>query len=100
VYRNITEILTAFNRTDLLEYMQTYWKDYKGNDDLFWQHEWSKHGTCISTLEPKCYMEHRPTEEVVDYFDRAVELFKELPSYEVRLLLLPSYMPSCRLLFQ
>ena len=63
--------------------MSTYWKDYKGDDETFWQHEWSKHGTCISTLEPHCYTDHKATEEVVDYFQKAVDLFKELPSYEV-----------------
>lgn len=62
--------------------MSTYWKDYKGDDESFWYHEWVKHGTCISTLEPKCYTDHKPTEEVVDYFQKAVDLFKSLPSYE------------------
>jgi ribonuclease T2 len=62
--------------------MQTYWKDYKGDDETFWQHEWSKHGTCISTLEPECYTDHKATEEVVDYFQKAVDLFKSLPSYQ------------------
>ncbi|KAJ4291177.1 Ribonuclease T2 precursor (RNase T2) [Kalmusia sp. IMI 367209] len=62
--------------------MNTYWKDYQGDDETFWEHEWSKHGTCISTLEPECYTDHKPTEEVVDYFQKAVDLFKSLPSYD------------------
>ena len=62
--------------------MQKYWKDYQGNDESFWEHEWGKHGTCISTLEPSCYPNHQPTEEVLDYFTRAVSLFKSLPSYQ------------------
>ncbi|KAF2738288.1 ribonuclease T2 [Polyplosphaeria fusca] len=81
-YTNITNILQSFGKTDLLSYMQTYWKDYQGNDETFWQHEWGKHGTCISTLEPDCYTEHKATEEVVDFFQKAVDLFKGLPSYE------------------
>jgi len=83
VYTNISDIITSFGKTDLLDYMSKYWKDYKGQDETFWQHEWSKHGTCISTLEPQCYSDHKATEEVVDYFQRAVDLFKTLPSYEV-----------------
>lgn len=83
-YKNISAIIKSFGKTELLDYMGTYWKDYKGNDDSFWMHEWSKHGTCISTLEPTCYSEHKPTEEVVDYFQKAVDLFKDLPSYQVR----------------
>lgn len=81
-YSNISAILSSFGATDLLSYMSTYWKDYKGNDESFWYHEWTKHGTCISTLEPECYSDHKPTEEVVDYFQKAVDLFKTLPSYE------------------
>lgn len=84
VYKNISAIISSFGKTELLDYMSTYWKDYKGDDESFWQHEWSKHGTCISTLEPTCYSEHKATEEVVDYFQKAVDLFKGLPSYEVR----------------
>lgn len=81
-YTNISAILNSFGATDLLQYMGTYWKDYQGNDESFWYHEWDKHGTCISTLEPSCYSDHKPTEEVVDYFQKAVDLFKGLPSYQ------------------
>ncbi|CBX98457.1 hypothetical protein LEMA_P098660.1 [Plenodomus lingam JN3] len=82
IYKNITSILsTSAASPTLLSYMSTYWKDYKGDDESFWQHEWSKHGTCISTLEPHCYPNHTPTEEVVDYFQTAVDLFHALPSY-------------------
>jgi ribonuclease T2 len=74
--------LTSFGANDLLTFMSTYWKDYQGNDESFWYHEWAKHGTCISTLEPDCYNDHKPTEEVVDYFQKAVDLYKGLPSYQ------------------
>ncbi|KAF1843849.1 ribonuclease T2 [Cucurbitaria berberidis CBS 394.84] len=81
-YSNISAIISSFGATELLNYMSTYWKDYKGDDESFWYHEWAKHGTCISTLEPECYTDHKATEEVVDYFQKAVDLFKQLPSYE------------------
>ena len=64
--------------------MRTYWKDNAGNDESFWEHEWGKHGTCISTLDPKCYINYTPQEEVVDYFARTVRLFSRLNTYEVR----------------
>jgi ribonuclease T2 len=41
-----------------------------------------KHGTCISTLNPSCYADYQPTQEVVDFFKKTVELFKTLPSYQ------------------
>lgn len=70
-------------RGDLLEYMSEYWKDFRGDDSNLWQHEWNKHGTCVSTLETHCYDDYLPQQEVVDYFDKTVELFRELPSHEV-----------------
>jgi ribonuclease T2 len=63
--------------------MKTYWKDYQGNDETFWEHEWSKHGTCVSTYEPSCYTGYQPTEEAADFFQKTVDLFKALPSYDV-----------------
>ncbi|KAL9601259.1 MAG: hypothetical protein Q9219_002664 [cf. Caloplaca sp. 3 TL-2023] len=80
-YTNISSIISAAGQTDLLNYMNTYWKDYQGNDESFWEHEWDKHGTCISTLEPGCYTDYKPQEEVVAYFQKTVNLFKTLDSY-------------------
>lgn len=62
--------------------MEKYWKDYSGDDEDFWEHEFGKHGTCMSTLEPSCYPNYQPGDEVVDYFKRAVQVFKSLPSYD------------------
>ena len=83
-YNNITDILTALDGTDLLAYMNTYWRADRGSDEHLWSHEWNKHGTCISTLEKKCYdrERYRPSEEVYDYFNSAVKLFKDLDTYK------------------
>lgn len=62
--------------------MDKYWKDWEGDDESFWEHEWGKHGTCMSTLEPRCYPDHKVGDEVVDYFIKAASLFKKLPSYQ------------------
>ncbi|KAI3329062.1 ribonuclease T2 [Xylariaceae sp. AK1471] len=80
-YTNITAILKE-DAPCTLKTMQTYWKDYMGNDETFWEHEFGKHGTCMSTLNPECYTNYQPTDEVADYFTRAVSLFKTLPSYD------------------
>lgn len=81
-YTNITDILTSMNASSTLEFMQTYWKDYQGDDESFWEHEWGKHGTCISTLDPSCYEDYIPTQEAVDFFSKTVSLFKTLPTYQ------------------
>lgn len=80
-YSNITAILEGAAPCTL-KYMEDNWKDYQGNDESFWAHEWNKHGTCMSPLEPRCYSDFKPTEEVVDYFKSTVKLHKSLPSYE------------------
>ncbi|KAK4611702.1 Ribonuclease T2-like [Fulvia fulva] len=80
-YTNITAILNSYGKQDLVSYMNTYWPDYKSQNEQFWEHEWSKHGTCVSTLDPDCYTSYQPTEEVPDFFQRTVDLFKTLPSY-------------------
>ena len=61
--------------------MNKYWKDQGGNDESFWEHEWGKHGTCTSTFDTKCYVDYTPGEEVVDYFQKTVDLFKTLDTY-------------------
>ncbi|KAJ5287953.1 hypothetical protein N7478_003639 [Penicillium angulare] len=81
-YSNISLILIDAGRGDLIEYMSEYWKDYKGDDANLWEHEWNKHGTCVSTLEPHCYEDYLPQQDVVDYFDKAVEIYKERNTYQ------------------
>ncbi|KAJ5578741.1 Ribonuclease T2 [Penicillium hispanicum] len=81
-YSNITDILQAQDRTDLLSYMKQYWVDIDGDDESFWSHEWSKHGTCINTIDPSCYTDYSEQEEVGDFFQKVVDLFKTLDTYK------------------
>ena len=82
-YTNISAILTAAGQTATLNYMNTYWKNdpNDGSDESLWEHEWEKHGTCISTLKTSCYTNYTPQQEVVDFFNKVVALFKTLPTY-------------------
>lgn len=68
--------------------MATFWPDWEGDDESFWEHEWGKHGTCVNTLEPSCYEDYKPQEEVGDYFAKAMELYEGLNTYKVSGLLL------------
>lgn len=60
-----------------LETMNQYWLALNGNDAQLWSHEWNKHGTCVSTLNPECYPESAFSEhqDIVDFFSTTTDLF-------------------------
>ena len=82
-YTGINTILEDFGMDDVLDYMNTYWKNQGASDESLWEHEWAKHGTCISTLNPSCYNDYESKEEAADFFNRTVSLFQSLPTYDV-----------------
>ncbi|CAN6602711.1 ribonuclease T2-like [Trichomonascus vanleenenianus] len=80
---NVEEVLTSTNRSDLLTEMGEVWKNLGGNDVELWLHEFNKHGTCMYTLNPSCYGEGASKYQYAsDFYDAAVTLFRELPTYE------------------
>ncbi|RDA84371.1 hypothetical protein CP532_2575 [Ophiocordyceps camponoti-leonardi (nom. inval.)] len=80
---DIRSVLQDGRQSDTLAYMERYWKDYKGDDDDLWSHEWAKHGTCVSTLDPSCFgSDYKRADEAVAYFARTVALFRTLPTHE------------------
>ncbi|XP_065223911.1 ribonuclease T2-like [Planococcus citri] len=65
---------SPFNDTEIesIRYqMEEYWptKNNCYNNSGFWEHEWSKHGTCALQLEP--------LNTQLKYFQRTLELYKE-----------------------
>lgn len=81
-YTGISSLLSSQGASDTLAYMQTFWKDINGQDETFWEHEWSTHGTCMSTLRPSCLPSGSPRgAEAVAFFQTVVKLFKTLPTY-------------------
>ncbi|CAE6477450.1 unnamed protein product [Rhizoctonia solani] len=76
------QILTNGGASDILNYMKTYWRDINGDDESFWEHEWAKHGTCMSTLKPACISSSIRGQDAIYYFTRVVNLFKTLTTYE------------------
>ncbi|KAJ1931629.1 hypothetical protein GGF37_007327 [Kickxella alabastrina] len=87
LYTNITEIVKPDNSNNnnplLLQNMNTYWSSYTGDNNKFWSHEWNKHGTCVTTLNPRCYgssyIKHK---DVRDYFNTALRLRNKYNLYE------------------
>lgn len=59
----------SFDETELktvLGEMKTNWASYTGEDDQFWSHEWSKHGTCSTPV----------AKTQLDYFSKTLNTFK------------------------
>ncbi|KAF8539394.1 ribonuclease T2-like protein [Trichophaea hybrida] len=57
-YPSPVAVLESAGKHKLLRYMRKYWETNIRDgvdDEAFWKHEFDKHGTCMSTLEPKCY---------------------------------------------
>ncbi|KAK5637366.1 hypothetical protein RRF57_013078 [Xylaria bambusicola] len=80
-YNDITTILQNNGKSSLVSYMQDYWQSNSESPEQFWEHEWSTHGTCVSTLDPDCYPNYKEGQEAADYFQVAVDLFKSLDTY-------------------
>ncbi|KAI0783293.1 ribonuclease T2 [Abortiporus biennis] len=81
-YTNIAGLLTAQGASSTLSFMQEFWVDINGQNEQFWEHEWSTHGTCYSTLERSCLPSGSATgAEAVAFFNTVVALFKTLPTY-------------------
>ena len=80
-HSNIADILGA-SSPDLLSFMQQHWLLLNGDNNHLWAHEWNKHGTCISTLEPVCYDSgEEASESVTSYFTHAASLYSTLNTY-------------------
>ncbi|KAI1312017.1 ribonuclease T2-like protein [Xylaria venustula] len=80
-YTDITTILQNNGKSSLVSYMQTYWQSNDETTEEFWEHEWSTHGTCVSTLDPDCYSSYTTGQEAADFFQIVVDLFQTLDTY-------------------
>jgi len=81
-YTGIAALLTAQGASSTLTFMQEFWKDINGDDETFWEHEWSTHGTCMSTLKPTCLPAGSPNgAEAVAFFETVTTLFQTLPTF-------------------
>ncbi|GAA6008164.1 hypothetical protein JCM10207_007050 [Rhodosporidiobolus poonsookiae] len=77
------DVLNSFGRSDLVDYAKVNWRSNDGDDDGLMVHEFNKHATCISTLNATCYgRNYKKNYEAVDYFERAIDEHKKLPTYD------------------
>ncbi|KAF5119259.1 hypothetical protein DV454_000082 [Geotrichum candidum] len=81
---NVTEILQDLGEEDLLQKMNYSWKNMGKTDEDLWLHEFNKHGTCMSTVNPSCYPETAEKYRYVgDFFNRVVSIQDQLPTYDI-----------------
>ncbi|KAG0041634.1 ribonuclease T2-like [Gryganskiella cystojenkinii] len=66
----------------IMDDMNTYWGSYKGDNNAFWAHEWSKHATCISTLAPSCHSDWAQDQDVYTFFSTVLGLRKQYDLYQ------------------
>lgn len=79
---NMTSIIQAFGRYDLLAYMNRFWVNQGASNDAFWAHEFSKHATCYSTFAVPCYgPKYVQNEDVIDFFDTTINYYKRYPTW-------------------
>jgi len=73
--RQYTDI-SSYVDSSLLDQMNTYWPSDQGDNNSFWEHEWQKHGTCVSTLAPSCFdaSTYSTGDEVPMYFSKVLSL--------------------------
>jgi ribonuclease T2 len=82
-YGDIRGLLDDNGASDTVSFMDTYWVNINGDNDELWNHEWSKHGTCFSTLRPECLTDRSiQGAEAIAFFQRVVRLFQTLPTYD------------------
>ncbi|KAL0080405.1 ribonuclease T2 family protein [Phycomyces blakesleeanus] len=66
--------------------MNNVWPNSEGLVDSLWFHEWNKHGTCMTTLEPGCTssdkLELDSYQGIIDYFSSAVDLYSRFPVFQ------------------
>ncbi|KAF9909099.1 ribonuclease T2-like [Lobosporangium transversale] len=84
IYDNIETRLKAYPGTPagFIDQLNTYWSSYKGDNNAFWAHEWSKHGTCISNLAPNCSSNYVQDQDVYNYFSKTLALRSQYNLYK------------------
>lgn len=63
--------------------IRSVWRPTQGTYNDFWNYQWQKHGTCISTLAPTCPNQTDVKASIVHYMTRTMELFSQFDTYQV-----------------
>ncbi|KAG0090382.1 ribonuclease T2-like [Podila epicladia] len=82
--RMLDDVEDRLKQTDLYDDMIEYWPSFKPTPqkpdyNWFWRHEWNAHGTCITTLDPKCG--YTVDQGLYTYFNTTLTLRKRYNIY-------------------
>ncbi|KAH7930383.1 ribonuclease T2 [Leucogyrophana mollusca] len=81
---SVRTFIEAFERWDLLEYMDTFWINQGAPNADFWGHEFSKHATCTSTFDVACYEPgYKEHQDVVNFYETVTKVFQMYPTYNM-----------------
>ncbi|GJE85885.1 ribonuclease T2 [Phanerochaete sordida] len=81
---SVATFIAEFGRLDLLNFMNKYWINQGGPNDVFWAHEFSKHATCTSTFDVACYgPDYKKHQDLVDFYDAAIRAYKQYPTFDM-----------------
>lgn len=76
-------LVDQYKDTQLFEKIQKVWKNFNGDDESLWVHEFNKHATCIKTIRPKCYGSlFQNDQNIYDFFKVAVGLYEKYPTFD------------------
>ncbi|PVU85994.1 hypothetical protein BB559_004164 [Furculomyces boomerangus] len=83
--RSVSSAATVVKNLDpeLFNTMSRIWPSYNGDNDSFWTHEWNKHGTCYTPLDPSCKpkSQFKNGTDVTDFFKTTIGLRQKYDLY-------------------
>lgn len=79
---DVSKTMFDWQMDDVISDMHKLWTTPRIPGPVMWADEWNNAGTCIFSLRPECYTSHTPGEEVGNFFDTLMMLYKSRPTFE------------------
>ncbi|KAG9323932.1 hypothetical protein KVV02_004349 [Mortierella alpina] len=81
LFWDIEQRLKDYSNQTFMDQMKTFWPSNSGKNNCFWSHEWNRHGTCVSNLDPSCKSDPVEGEDVYAFFSKGLELRSKYDLY-------------------
>ncbi|KAJ3011925.1 ribonuclease T2-like [Thoreauomyces humboldtii] len=80
---NVLDTLAAVAPKSWIDKLKSVWMGADGDYNWFWSHEWNKHGTCLSTLNPTCFKNPSPQQDKIAFIDASLALRERFSLYDI-----------------